>query len=613
MADELLDYYENELRYLRRMGAEFAKQYPKVAGRLLLEPTKCDDPHVERLLEGFAFLAARVQRRIDDDFPEFSEALLDVVYPQFTRPIPSVSLAEFHLDPEQGKLTTGFKVPRRSLIYTRPVQGTACRFQTCYDTILWPLTVTGARWLAPHELNPPVRAPDAVAALHVELTCAPDVTFERLKIDRLRIHLRAEPAIASTLYELLCNNCIRILARDPAKGSKRDPAVLPASALRPVGFAHDEGILPVPRRAFVGYRLLQEYFAFPEKFFFLDVDSFDPVRAASPGDRVELIFLISAFERADRAESLRNGVTAESIRLGCTPVVNLFSQPSEPILLNQRRHEYVVIPDARRRTSTGVFAVEDVKATSPGSEDVMRFEPFHSFRHGSDPDRQAVYWVSRRRSATWRDDRGTDVWLSFLDLSSRTVYPDADAVTATLLCFNEDLPARLPFGNPKGDFEMPGGGPIKSIVSLVKPTDAVHPALGRPQLWRLISQLSLNYVSLADGGVDALRELLLLHNFTKSPAAERQIAGILAVKGRPCHAGIESDNGLVFARGHRVEIEFDEEQFAGGGVYLLASVLERFLGLYVSLNSFCILAARTRQRKDLLREWTPRSGWKALV
>jgi type VI secretion system protein ImpG len=160
---------------------------------------------------------------------------------------------------------------------------------------------------------------------------------------------------------------------------------------------------------------------------------------------------------------------------------------------------------------------------------------------------------------------------------------------------------------------MPGGGPIKSIMALVKPTEPIHPPLGRPQLWRLISQLSLNYVSLAENGADALRELLRLHNFTDSPAAERQIQGILSVTGRPCHAGIDSDFGRTFARGQRVEIDFEEEEFAGGGVYLLASVLERFLGLYVSLNSFCILSARTRQRKDKLREWPPRSGWKALL
>jgi type VI secretion system protein ImpG len=611
MRDELFHFYERELAFLRRSGAEFAKQYPKVAGRLLLEDTKCDDPHVERLLEGFAFLAARVQLRIHDDFPEFSEALLDVAYPQFTRPIPSMSLVEFHLDPEQGKLTTGYPIPRATSLYSRPVAGAACRFQTCYDTALWPMSVSAARWSTPHEQSPPVRAPDAVAALRLELTCAPEVTFKSLSSERLRFHLRAEPALASTLYELLCNNCLRILVRDPSD-PRREPRVLPASTLRPVGFDADEGILPVPRRAFVGYRMLQEYFTFPDKFFFLEIADFAAVREACPGSRAELILLISPFERADRADALRNGVTAETLRLGCTPVVNLFPHASEPIQLNQRKAEYVIIPDARRRTTTGIYSVEEVVATSPGSEDLLRFEPFHSFHHGVERDRPTLYWAARRRPAGWRQDK-TDVFLSFLDLSSRTVFPESDAVTARLLCHNEDLPSRLPFGNPKGDFEMQGGGPVQKIVALSKPTEPIQPALGRPQLWRLISQLSLNYFSLAEGGATGLQELLRLHNFSESPAAEQQIRGITSVTGRPCHAGIDSEHGRAFARGQRVEIEFDEDQFAGSSVYLLASVLERFLGLYVSLNSFCILDARTRQRKDKLREWPPRSGWKALL
>jgi type VI secretion system protein ImpG len=363
----------------------------------------------------------------------------------------------------------------------------------------------------------------------------------------------------------------------------------------------------------VGYRLLQEYFTFPEKFLFFDIAGFDRIRQACPGSRLELIFLISPYERADRRAQLEAGVTADTLRLGCTPVVNLFPQVAEPVQLTQRRPEYLVIPDARRRAWTGIFSVEEVSLTTPGSKDVIHVEPFHSFRHHAESGRPAIYWTSRRRASGWREDRGTDVWLSFVDLSARTIYPDADTATARVLSHNADLPARLPFGNATGDFEIPGGGPVKKILALTKPTAPIHPPLGKPQLWRLISQLSLNYMSLVDGGAEGLRELLRLHNFADSPAAERQIVGIQSVTGAPVYSRIDGEHGMTFARGHRVEIGFDEEEYAGGGVYLMAAVLERFLGLYVSLNSFCVLAARTRQRKELLREWPPRSGWKALI
>lgn len=613
MRDDLLYYYERELAFLRRTGAEFGRRYPKVASRLQLEANKCDDPHVERLLEGFAFLAARVHLRIDDDFPEFTEALLNVIYPHYTRPIPSLSLVQFVLDPEQGKLTTGLRIPKDTDLYSRPVAGTPCRFRTCYETTLWPVTVAAAKWLAPHELRPAVRAPDAVAALRLELACLPDVTFEQLELETLRLHISADANLASTLYELLCNNCIEILVRDPTPGSGREPLVLPASALEPAGFGEDEGLLPTPRRSFLGYRLLQEYFTFPDKFFFLDLGGFEQVRAAGFGERAEVVFLISPFERSERRPMLETGVTTETFRLGCTPIVNLFPKTSEPVRLTQRQNEYLLIADARRRASTGIFSVEEVKVTTPGAAEPLRFEPLYSFRHGGDGARNKLYWYAQRRPSNWRPDEGTDVYLSFVDASGRTAYPDADAATAWLLCHNGDLPSRLPFGDPAGDFELPGGGPVQRIVTLVNPTPSIQPPLGKARLWRLISQLSLNYVSLLEGGVEALQELLRLHDFAESPSAEKQIQGIVALRGSPAYSRIEGDHGLTFARGNRVEIEFDEEQYAGGGVYLMASVLERFLGLYVSLNSFCVLAARTRQRKNLLREWPPRSGWKALI
>jgi type VI secretion system protein ImpG len=611
--DDLLYYYERELTYLRRMGADFAARHPKIASRLQLEPNKCEDPHVERLLEGFAFLAARVHLKIEDDFPEITESFLNIIYPHYVRPLPAMSLVEFHLDPEQGKLTTGFSIPRETLLYSRAVGGVPCKFRTSYDTVLWPVAISAAQWLAPDRLSPPVKDAGASAAIRLELRCLPDISFDKLELDSLRLHLSGESNLAFTLYELLCNNCVRILVRDPTPGSKRQPVVLPPGALRPVGFGEDEGLLPYPGRSFFAYRLLQEYFTFPEKFLFLDLSGFDAVRAAGFTEAVEFVFLISPFERGDRRAMLETGVTARAFRLGCTPVVNLFPQTSEPVLLDQRRQEYQVVPDARRRLTTEIFSIDEVVGVTPTSSEPIRFEPFYSYRHGTTGGDRQSFWYAKRRGAAWRADGGTDVYLSFVDLSDHTVHPGLDAVTARLTCFNGDLPSRLPFGNESGDFELPGGGPVRTTVALVKPTAVVQPPLGKPQLWRLISQLSLNYLSVVEGGTDALRELLRLHNFAESPSAERQIEGISAVRSAPHHSRVVGEYGVSFARGRRVEIEFDEGQFTGGGLYLFASVLERFFGLYASLNSFCVLAAISQQRRGVLREWAPRAGWKPLL
>ncbi len=612
MRDELLYFYEQELAYLRRMGATFAEQYPKVASRLRLEPNKCEDPHVERLLEAFAFLTARVHLKLEDDFSEISEALLSIMYPHYLRPIPAMSLVELVLDPEQGKLTTGLTVPRGAPLTSRPVSGTPCRFRTCYETTLWPLTVKAVQWRTPDQLRPPVGATNAVAAVRLELRCLPDVTFAKLDLKTLRLYLDGESNLVATLYELLCNNCAQIQIRDLG-GPARPPVVLPGTALRPVGFGPDEGMLPLPRRAMVAYRLLQEYFTFPEKFFFLDLDGFDQARAAGFGAAAEVVFLISPFERPERRPVLESGVSPRTLRLGCTPIVNLFEQDAEPVEVVPTRHEYPIVADARRRLTTRIFAIDDVRGARPGAPEVRRFEPLYSFRHGGAGGAPEMFWYANPRPNAWGPDEGVDLSLAFVDLAGSPAHPPYEAVTARVTCFNGDLPGRLPFGDEAGDFTMPGGGPIQKIMALVKPTAVIRPPLGRPQLWRLISQLSLNYLSLVDGGADALQELLRLHNFGGASAGERQIQGLVDLQSRPWYARVESELGLSFARGHRVEISLDEDQFAGGSVYLFASVIERFLGLYTALNSFCVLAARTRQRKELLREWSPRAGWKPLV
>jgi type VI secretion system protein ImpG len=609
--DQLLQYYERELAFLRRMGARFAQEYPKIAARLDLEPSKCEDPHVERMLEGFAFLAARVHKRIDEDVPEISEALLEIVYPHYVRPIPSMSLVEFELDREQGKLTSGMSIPRNSLLYSRPVAGVPCKFSTCYDTTLWPVGVHALEWMTPDRLKPAMRVTDAVAALRLELHCFTDLEFKALDLSSLRLHLAGDASVTFALYELLCNNCTSIIVREPGTGKRS--LTLPASALQPVGFGENDGMLPYPRRSFLGYRLLQEYFTFPEKFLFFDLAIFDAVKAAGFGDKAEVIFLIRQFERGERRSLLETGLSARTMVVGCTPVVNLFPQVSEPVLLTQRRTEYEIIPDARRRRTTQVFSVDEVVGITPGVSEPLRIEPLYSYRHAQNGQRAEMFWTARRRPVEWRLDAGTDVYLSFVDLSARTVHPDRDVITARLTCFDGDLPADLPFGDEKGDFELENGGPIRRIVALGKATEVVHPPLGQAQLWRLLSQLSLNYLPLADGGADALREILRLHNFSDTAAGERHIEGVMSVSGEPTYARVVTEHGVAFARGRRVDVKFDEEQYAGGGVYLFASVLERFFGMYASVNSFTTLVARSTKRKEPVRAWPPRAGWKSLV
>src|SRR5579863_3265276 len=362
MRDELLLYYERELDYMRKSAAQFAEKHPKVASRLVLEPTKCEDPHVERLLEAFAFLAARVHLKLEDEFPEITEALLSVVYPQLVRPIPSMSVVEFQLDPDKGKLSSGLKIERNSQLHSKPISGVPCTFRTCYETALWPLNVSAAELSAPSRLKPPVKTSDSAWAIRLELRCAKDVNFAQLKPDKLRFYLDGESGLVNILYELLFSRLNRIQIRDLTSGSKLAPIYLPASALNAVGFSPNEGMVPYSAASFAGHRLLMEYFAFPEKFFFVDLAGLEAVSQAGFKDAIEVIFLISDIEGSGRQQRLEVELSKKTFRLGCTPVANLFPQVAEPIQLNQRKSEYQIQPDVRRPYSVEVFSVDDVTA-----------------------------------------------------------------------------------------------------------------------------------------------------------------------------------------------------------------------------------------------------------
>jgi type VI secretion system protein ImpG len=362
----------------------------------------------------------------------------------------------------------------------------------------------------------------------------------------------------------------------------------------------------------MGYRLLQEYFAFPEKYFFMNLKGLSELQRAGMTSKAELLFMISPFEQDGRHQRLEVAVNERTLRLGCAPIVNLFSQVAEPILVDQTRYQYPIVPDARRRQTMEIYSVDEVVSTDAETHETVTYHPLYSERHvvqGTSP----AYWYITRSVSNRKGDEGTDVFLSLVDLSARPMELDYDTVTVRCTCTNRDLISRLPFGSEAGDFEMTGGAAIKKIVALHKPTRTLRPPLDGKTLWSLVSHLSLNYLSIVDDGKEALQKILELYDFSDSADIKKQISGIASVSSRRHFTRVASDHGIGFARGTRVEIEFDEEQFSGSGAYLFASVLEKFLGLYTSMNSFTQLVARSRQRKEVLEEWTPRAGQSILV
>jgi len=615
MSEELLEYYERELTYLRQMGGEFARKYPRVAGRLLLDGDSCEDPHVERLLEGFAFMAARVHRRIDDDFPETSQALLNMIYPAYLRPIPSMSVVECLSDPTQGKKTAGAKIPRGTAMVSKAtVEGLACRFQSAYDVELWPFSVAEAEWRQAERLQHPVRASgdvQAVAAARLRLKCFQDVVFEGLPLSKLRFYLSGDASVVYNLYEFISSNCIEIQLFDPKNRARM--ISLGPEQISMVGFRPEESVIPAERRSVEGHRLLQEYFALPEKFLFFDLSGLEALGETGFGDEAEIVFLFSRFERPERQQVMELGVSARTFRLGCTPVINLFAQTAEPILLSQTKHDYTIVPDGRHTAMMEIFSIDEVIAANPKLRQSVVLEPVNAHRHQTREQQDLAFWTASRHVNQLGEREPSTLTISIVDVSGHIKDPEADVLTVRCTCTNFDLPSRFSFGSAEGDLEAIGHAAAKTVIVLRRPTQSCDPPNGKGQVWRLISLLSLNYLSLTEEGRTAMQEILRLHNFTDSSHLENHIGSITDVQSSPHFALVQSDYGLVPARGTRVQMDLDEQQFAGGGVYLFAAVIDRFLATYASMNSFSQLTVRTNLRKEVMRTWAPRAGTKVLL
>jgi type VI secretion system protein ImpG len=617
MSESIYRYYERELLFIRQFAQEFAKQYPGAAGRLLLEPNRSVDPHVERLIEAFALLTGRVHHKLDDEFPELTDAFLNILYPHYLTPIPSFAIIQFVADPARTPMKSGFVVPRGNKLRTRPVNDLPCKYRTVYPVTLWPVSVAQARLQTP-PFPGNYRPPEGtVAALRLVLESQAGSKLGELALDTLRFHLVGENQLVANLYEVLFNNTLRIALRCPEEPTRPPVFLDPQRAVRPVGFEADEGLLPYPARSFAGYRLLTEFFSYPAKFLFFDLVGLSRLIKGSGGKSIEVLFFLSRTNQI-----LEQGIDATTFRLGCTPVVNLFEQVAEPIALNQSRFEYRVIPDVAHPVGMEVYSIEEVSSTDPSAGVTTTYEPFYSFKHDAGRAEKRAFWYATRRPATREGDRGTEVYLNLVDLDFDPRLPATSTLLVRATCTNRDLARHLQRAGDQLYFELEAVAPLAGIRCVRTPTLPLRPPRRRGAYWRLVSHLSLNHLSITDPreGKAALQELLRLYDFSDPESGQQLsdinkllIEGITNVSSRRVLGRTGSGPASGFCRGVEVTVELDEEKYIGTGVFLFASVLERFLGLYTSLNSFTQLVVRTRQGEGVLKKWSPRAGEQVLV
>ena len=578
-------YYQDELVFLRDMGREFSAANPEAA-RFLAEPGS--DPDVERMLEGFAFLTAKLRQKLDDELPEFTHSLAEMFWPHYLRPIPSTTIMQFE---HTNKDTADLKpLPAGIEIDSAPVDGTRCRFRTAYPFDLQPLTLNEVQL----RREPPAR-------LRLNLSVPPKLGLGKAGLKNLRLHLAGEPTVTRALYVSLLRHVRRVVIRK-GDGAEGAPSYeLPASAIRPVGLAEDEPLLGGPGPSFPGFRLLQEYFTAPSKFMFIELSRLDGTQSFADESKFVVDFEFS------RLPENMPPVSKVNLQLNCVPAVNLFKHDADPVRLVRGRTEYSVRPAGADPKHFEVHSIDKVYGLEVGSAQERSYSP--QFKLARTGRRDELFYHGRRREAV--AGTGSEMLITFLDPEDPDARPNVETVTIDLSCTNGQLPSRLDAGDVS---VKTGNAPIfAKYRNISRPTPTVPPPMRDDLHWRLISHLSLNYMSLLS--VDSLRSVIGLYNFRArvdrqtEQAHSRLLEGIKAVKGTPTSILVEG----VPVRGLDVQIEVDEDLLGGEGeTCLFGSVLNEFFAQYVSLNSFSRLTIKATKRGEVFA-WPARIGKRAIL
>jgi type VI secretion system protein ImpG len=596
-----LRYYEREISFLRQMGATFAAQYPKIAKRLSLGENESPDPHVERLIESFAFLTSYLQKDIDDQFPRISSALLNVLYPQLTNPVPPVSIAEFKVDPSKGKMTTGYAIPKEFSLFTTAKSGEVCRFRTCYPLTLWPIEIADIQVVRSDDFGGEALSPYPLL-LKVKLETLAD-PLSTLELKTLRFYISGDNIVSNALFEYLFSGDT-LLGTISNEGEV--PRVLPKGSLAQVGFDPDEMLLPNFNQAHPAYQLLQEYFVFPNKFLFFDIQNLDFTTATQTAD---ILIPLCTYDPQKIYQNLL--IKNDTLKLGCTPIINLFPKITDPIRLDKKKIEYPLVADMRRNLVTEIYSLEKVVSVSPISSETTTFSPYFSYDHPDIRNEQQAYWSSRRVPSADPNVPGTDLMLSFVNLDFSPAFPAVETVYAYTLCTNRALAEAV---LPNTELHADEAVPTKSIVCLLYPTATVYPDQDGAAQWKLISQLAVNYLSLdsTPESLKAFQEILRVYSGSQDNAF-LEISGISNMTCEKVVRRFGKDAWRGFVRGTSVTLTLDDANFAKKEALLFSSVLSRFLGLYCSINSFVELSVKRPQESEVWRTWPPIAGETTLV
>lgn len=605
--DDLFAQYEHELVILRRLCREYAERFPKVAARLQMGGETCDDPHVERLIQSVALLCARVSKRLDDSYPQFTEALLNLLFPHYLRPFPSCAIVRL-VRPADATAKGEAKVPRGTILESAPVRDVRCTFQTAYDVVLAPVAIESAKFdaliRAPSTTRLPIGGSSAVS---IVLAVPPGMPLAGTENGSVRVYIDGDPSFCAALRDALFIRAARAYVQ---AGEEHWQAV-PNLPITPAGFGEYDALIPFPARSHSAYRILAEYFAFPEKFNFFDIDLAALQALLPKGSASFTLHLALTGVRSDSDQArMLSSLTTQNLVLGCTPVVNLFKQPGVPISYTQQSADYTVLPHSTNAAAFEVYSVDRVHMVQQrtNSLSLTEFRPFYSLKHGESEPQKARYWLLRHDETLAMASPGHEKSITLVNADCEPFAVEKTALSIDLTCSNRDLPCMLNARSGDGDLFFPGAARGEKIRFLRRPTRPSRLPNGHGAHWRLISHLTLNHHSLVQEGPEGLREMLTLYDLAQSPVSQRQIAGIVGLEHTETTAWRKHKRGPSLVHGTEVRLTLDEEAFVGSGLHLFVQVIEQFFALYVQVNSFVELIILSHQSGEELYRCKPRSG-----
>ncbi|MGI9421130.1 MAG: type VI secretion system baseplate subunit TssF [Geminicoccaceae bacterium] len=614
-----LRYFNDELRHLRDVAWEFAEQHERVGNRLALGRDDCGDPYVERLLEGFAFLAARIQRKLDDEFPTFTSHLLEMIYPDYLAPTPAMVVAAFQPDQRAGSLVDGYAIERDSRLTSRlgASEETRCTFLTKHAVTLWPIELADVAYLTGGSLSRlgPAASRDVKAALRLTLRTQGDVPFEQLSLDELPLFLTGSEGLAGELYESIIGHGAGLVVQPSGDDPDWRHAV-GRSAISTYGFDDDQALLPCSLRSFHGHRLLKEFFSFEERFLFVRLSELAPAIRRCSGSSLDVVILL------DRTNAeLEGTLSKDQIALFATPALNLFERPAEPILVEPYSHDFHVVTDRVNSLDFEVHSVTGVRGIGEGSEQV--FLPFFHTRDRDGED-GGFYTVERRprtlsssqkrRGGARSSYLGSELYIRLVDASGSESWSNLQRLTVDVMCTNRDLPLHMPLDVHQSHFTMDTGAPVERISCLAGPTRPKEPLASGKTSWSLINHLALNYRSIVDdgdgGGADALRALLSLYRPNQTNGSE--LDGVARVSSKPITRRLPFSGPITFGRGLEIEVALEAERLRPANAFLLGAVLDRFFAKYMTINSFTETVITNPESVEIMR-WPIRLGRESLV